>query len=103
MFTGDLQIRALALLVLTAMAAGSSALMTGTAAAAETDTFFSNPSLEDFMDGDVKVAHMGQRGPGVHMSFISPADVRQGGMVNAGAARQSSAMPEVYFSIRLPW
>jgi len=103
MFTGDLQIRAMALLVLTAMAAGSSAMMSGTAAAADTETFFSNPSLEDFIDGDVKVARMGQRGPGVHMSFISPAEVRQGEMVNASAVRQSSAMPEVYLSIRLPW
>ena len=55
------------------------------------------------MDGDVNVARMGQRGPAVHMSVISPADVRHGEMINASAVRQAAAVPEVYLSIRLPW
>jgi hypothetical protein len=88
-------------LMLLAMLAGFLALMSTSAAAAE--TFFSKPELNDFMDGDVTVARMGKRGPAVHMSFVSPADVRHGETVNASAVRQAAVTPEVYLSVRLPW
>ena len=101
MLKGKFQIRKPDPLILLAMVVGFSALMPATATAAE--TFFSKPGFDDFMDGDVKVARMGQRGPAVHMSVISPADVRHGEMINASAVRQAAAVPEVYLSVRLPW
>lgn len=101
MFKGNLQVRTLVLLRQAVMAAGFTVLMSSSVAAAE--TFFSNPDLDDLMDGDVKVARIGQRGPGVHMSFISPAAVRHGQTVNAGAVRQATTRPEVYLSIQFPW
>jgi len=88
-------------LMLLAMLAGFLALMSTSAAAAE--TFFSKPELNDFMDGDVTVARMGKRGPAVHMNFASLADVRHGEAVNASAVRQAAVTPEVYLSVRLPW
>jgi hypothetical protein len=101
MLEGKFQIRKPDPLMLLAMAVGFSALMSTTATAAE--PFFNTPDFDDFMDGDVHVARMGQRGPAVHMSVISPADVRHGEMINASAVRQAAAVPEVYLSIRLPW
>lgn len=101
MFKEAFQIRKPDLLILLAMVVVFSALMTTTATAAE--TFFSKPNLEDLYDGDVTVARMSSRGPAVHMSVIPPADVRHGEMINAGAARQVVATPEVYLSVRLPW
>jgi len=95
------QIRKPVSLMLPAMVMVFSALVSTSATAAE--TFFSKPSFDDLMDGDVAVARMGQRGPAVHMSFISPTDVRHGQAINASAVRQTAAMPEVYLSIRLPW
>jgi len=99
MLNARFQIRKQACLLLFMVAGCSTLVSTATAA----DTFFSKPDLGDLMDGDVTVARMGQRGPAVHMSFISPADVRVGKTVTASAVRQSTAMPEVYLSVRLPW
>ena len=95
------QIHKPAALMLSALVVSFSVLAPAGATAAE--TFFSKPSLDDLMDGDVTVARMGQRGPAVNMSVISPANVRPGEPVRAGAVRQTAVTPEVYLTISLPW
>lgn len=101
MMKRKLQIRTPCHLMLLAMLAGFLALMSTSAAAAE--TIFSKPDLNDFMDGDVTVARLSKRGPAVHMSFISPAEMHYGEVANASNVRQGAALPDVQLSIRLPW
>lgn len=101
MLKARFQIRKPAALMMPALVVLISLLASTGAAAAE--TFFSKPSLDDLMDGDVTVARMGQRGPAVHMSVISPANMRPGEPVRAGAVQQTDVTPEVYLTISLPW
>ena len=101
MLIGKFQIHKPAPLMLFAMMVGFSVLVPASAAAAE--TFLRKPALDDYVDGDVTVARMGQRGPAVHMSVISPAEVHHGEAVNASALRQTTSIPNVYLSVRLPW
>ena len=101
MLKARFQMRKPAALMLSALVVLISLLASTGAAAAE--TFFSKPSFDDLMDGDVTVARMGQRGPAVHMSVISPANVHPDEPVVAGAVRQTAVKPEVYLTISLPW
>jgi len=100
---GKFKIRRPDSMLLLAMLVSASVLLTTAAAAAETGTFFSNPDLGDFLDGDVMLARMGHHGPAVHMSFIDPADMQLDAQGNVRSIRQIAATPEVYISVHLPW
>jgi len=66
------------------------------------ETFFSNPTLADLRDGDLRLAEAGGGDVGVHMSFQTPATAYDG--MHAGSRRQQSvSSPNVYLSVRLPW
>ena len=74
-----------------------------TAAVDAGETFFTNPSLTDLLDGDVRLAEAGRGDVGLHMSFQAPASVYEGMQADNRNQQQSVSLSNVYLSVRLPW
>jgi len=67
------------------------------------ETFFSNPTLADLRDGDLRLAEAGGGDVGVHMTFQTPATAYDGMHADSRNRQQSVSSPNVYLSVRLPW
>jgi len=76
-------------------------MVTSTAGAA--DSFLRKPSFTDLEDGDITLTGEERGRAGIHMSFMSPSALygnSQSGYLVTGSA---VTLPDIYFSLRLPW
>jgi hypothetical protein len=88
-------------LVLMAILVGLGVLMTTAVHANE--TFFSNPSLPDLVNGDIVLTSIGHHGAGVRMFYKTPANEFTGELPESLHSDQNKTAPDVYLSVHIPW
>ena len=88
-------------LMLITLLVGLSVFMTTAVDASE--TFFSNPNLPDFINGDITLTNIGHRGAGIHMFYKTPANVFTDTRPENLDSSLNEAAPDVFLSLRVPW
>jgi hypothetical protein len=89
-----------ALLLLTLIVSLGVFMSTGATAA---DTLFSKDGFSRLMDGDMKLAQVGNQGAGLHMTFKSPSRESDALYVSRADGNYSSKDHGVHLSVQMPW
>ncbi len=74
-------------------------ISTGVSAA---DTLFSKAGFSELLDGNMKLARVGNQGAGLHMSFKSPSRENNALYVSR-ADKDTSNDRGVHLSVQIPW
>lgn len=88
-------------LMLLALLVTLGVVMTSTVSAAEKFPGKTNVSILE--DGEITLARAEHGRAGIHMSFMSPSGLNGDKQSSHLLASELLSMPDVYFSVRLPW
>jgi hypothetical protein len=88
-------------LILLAVLVTLGVMLTSTAGAA--DSFLRKPSFTDLEDGDITLTGEERGRAAIHLSFMSPSALYGSSQSSFPVTGSTTTLPDVYFSLRLPW